>query len=118
MVDCLSLGRRLRLQKKGEVSNVRGNNMGDTGLKSHAKSEKHVQNSKSMDNSLTLENYFSGGVAKQKEKPASSTLEAGKFTVPPPPAIQKTTVPVNVNNNMHSFANKNTVLKSEILWRL
>jgi len=58
MVEYLSLGRRMRQQKKGKVSNVRENNdfgnMGEIGLKSHAKSEKHVRNSKSTDNGSTL----------------------------------------------------------------
>lgn len=70
--------------------------MGEAALKSHAKSEKHKKSTGPIGNS-------------------SMDL----FTVPPPPPTQVASSATN--NNVHtvnSFINKETVLRSEIIWTL
>ena len=105
--------------------------MGESALKSHAKSEKHKKNLPET-SSLSLTMFVSGAscpsvpssqqsklttgpsVQTPQQTPITNDVPTYDFAIPPPPL--PTGPPTN--NNVKGFPNKNTILKSEVLWTL
>lgn len=87
-------------------------NMGESALKSHIKSAKHIriteQQKKTVNSCQSMQSFF---------KPVEKSDGIGNLSIPPPPA-DTCPGPSTSSKTLQSFVSKEDTIKAEILWTL